>query len=177
MKTHLKLKAVFALTAYLATVVLANYLTGRFGLVTVFPGLVATAGTFAAGLAFTLRDILQDESGGKRFVIAAVVVAALVSALIAPPAIAIASGLTFVIAEIVDFAIYTPLRQKHWWIAVLASAAIGLTVDTFLFLALAGFPITTASVTGQILCKSYMTVLFAIGLAFTYKRRDLSLGI
>ena len=46
----------FAAAAYLLTVVAANWLTDRYGLVPVGFGLLVTAGTFAAGLSLVCRD-------------------------------------------------------------------------------------------------------------------------
>lgn len=51
------------IVAYLASIVLANWLTSRYGLVSMGFGLMATAGTFAAGLAFVARDAVQDAAG------------------------------------------------------------------------------------------------------------------
>lgn len=52
-----------ALTAYVAAIVGANYLTAHYGLVPVLPGLLVTAGTYSAGLALLARDAVQDTAG------------------------------------------------------------------------------------------------------------------
>lgn len=49
--------------AFLATIVIANWLTTEYGFVAVGFGLTATAGTYAAGLALGFRDVLQDHAG------------------------------------------------------------------------------------------------------------------
>lgn len=49
-----------AIAAYAAVVVLANVLTSRYGLVPVGFGLIATAGTYCAGAALGLRDLVQE---------------------------------------------------------------------------------------------------------------------
>lgn len=49
-----------AAAAFLICILAANYVTSEYGLVPVGFGLVATAGTYFAGLTFVLRDALQD---------------------------------------------------------------------------------------------------------------------
>lgn len=141
-----------AAAAYVAAIVTANVMTARLGLVPVGFGLMATAGTYAAGLAFGARDLIQDAAG-RHGVIAAIAAGGLLSWLLSTPALAVASTTAFVIAEAADWVIYTPLRAKGWARAVLASNAAGAVVDTLAFLALAGFPLTGQSVTGQLVGK------------------------
>jgi hypothetical protein len=50
-------------------------------------------------------------------------------------------------------AVYTPLRARGWSRAVAASALVGAFVDTYAFLSIAGFPLTTQTVGGQLLVK------------------------
>lgn len=150
-----------AVGAFIACVVLANWLTATFGLIPVGFGLVATAGTYAAGLTFVFRDLIH-EAGGRRLAVAAIASGAVLSWFVASPALAVASGVTFLVAELFDLAVYVPLRKRGLLIAVLASNVVGFTLDTFLFLYLAGFPITAPVVAGQLLAKATMT---ALGLA------------
>ena len=131
--------------AFLFAVVLANWLTDRFGMVTVAPGLVATAGTFAAGATFTLRDTVHDDHGRRR-VVALIVAGAALAALVAGPALAVASGVAFLVAELADLTIYEPLRDRgRRDAAVWASVLVGAPIDSVLFLALA---FGTSAVTG-----------------------------
>ena len=51
--------------------------------------------------------------------------------------IAIGSGLAFLVAQSLDVAIFSALRQGKWWRAPLASTLIGSTVDTVLFFSIA----------------------------------------
>lgn len=139
--------------AYVATVVLANWLTSSFGLVAAGFALLVPAGTYAAGLALGLRDVLQDAAG-IRWVLGAIAVGTVVSFVVADPIIAAASGTAFAIAELADLAVYTPLRRRGWRRALVVSNAVGAVADTLLFLWLAGFPITGASVGGQVLVKA-----------------------
>lgn len=51
--------------------------------------------------------------------------------------IAIASGLAFLTAQMMDVAIFDRLRQGKWWRAPLASTLVGSTLDTALFFTIA----------------------------------------
>ena len=136
---------------YVGAVVAANWLTSRYGFVPVGFGLATTAGTYAAGAALLARDALQDTAG-RRAVLAAIGIGALLSAWLSTPQLALASGVAFLIAELSDMAIYTPLRQRGWARAVLASNVVGAALDTVVFLWLAGFPIWAAA-PGQLVGK------------------------
>lgn len=155
-----------ASTAFILTILAANYFTAHYGLIPVGFGLVATAGTFFAGLTFVLRDLVQDLSG-RRWVIILILIGAALSFLvtIGMPRIALASGIAFLIAELADLAIYTPLRKRGYVRAAVASNFIGSLLDTIVFLAIAGFPIIPA-LPGQMLAKMTVTavvVLLVVG--------------
>jgi uncharacterized PurR-regulated membrane protein YhhQ (DUF165 family) len=78
------------------------------------------------------------------------------------PQLALASGVAFLVSELADMAVYTPLRRKGWARAVAASNAVGATVDTLLFLTLAGFPVTWQSVLGQLAGKVLWATLVPV---------------
>jgi uncharacterized PurR-regulated membrane protein YhhQ (DUF165 family) len=149
----------FALAfALLSTVVVANWLVARFGLVTAGFGLLVPAGTYAAGLALGLRDAL-DRVGGLRWVLGAIAAGILLSAVLASPTLAVASAAAFGLGELADLLVWRRLRKAGWRRALVASNAVGALVDTCVFLPLAGFPVTLASVGGQFLVKAvYLTV-------------------
>jgi len=154
------------LAIYVASVAIANWLTTRYGLVAVAPGLMATAGTFAVGGVIMTRDLLQDTLG-RAAVLLAIAAGAGLSYGISSHRIALASGVTFLLAESLEFAVYTPLRRRvTWgtgrWSGVVAIANLtGIVADTLLFLWLAGFPVTVAVVAGQFTGKAYVTVAVA----------------
>jgi uncharacterized PurR-regulated membrane protein YhhQ (DUF165 family) len=150
--------ASLALAAYVGSVVAANVLTAHLGLVWVAPGLVTTAGTYAAGVALLARDVVQ-ETAGRRAVLAAIVVGAALSAWLAGAHLAVASAAAFLLAECLDMAVYTRLRERGWVRAVMWSNAAGAVLDTAVFLTLAGFPVTASTVTGQLVGK----VIWATG--------------
>ena len=104
---------------YVGTVFAANWAIGRFGVVPVGFGLLAPAGVYFAGLAFTLRD-LTHEALGRRAVLLAILLGAAFSAFVSPQ-FAVASGVAFLLSELADYAVYTPLREKNWLSAVALS--------------------------------------------------------
>src|SRR5207237_5742162 len=88
------------------------------------------AAVYAAGAAFTARDIVQDLLG-KAWVVFAIVVGGLISAAYASSVrIAVASATAFLVSEFLDFVVYTPLRERNWPLAVVASNAVGLVCDS-----------------------------------------------
>lgn len=139
-------------TVYVATVAVANVLTSTFGLIPVGFGLMAAAGTFAAGLALGLRDVLH-ETGGVRAVLVAIAAGTALSLALGDFRIALASATAFLLAELLDLAVYAPLRGRRWRTAVLASNTVGAVVDTLVFLTLAGLLVTPTTVGGQLLVK------------------------
>lgn len=148
--------ATLACAAYIATIVAANIAVTRIGLVPVGFGLMAPAGVYFAGLAFTLRDVLQ-EVAGRRVTIAAVIAGSALSALFGDGRIAIAAGLAFLLSELADLAVYTPLRRRGLLRAVVASNLVGLVIDSALFLGIAFGSL--AFLPGQIVGKVTMTLL------------------
>lgn len=159
-----------ALTVYILTILAANWMTDTYGLVPIGFGLAVTAGTFAAGFALIARDWVQLTSGRIAAVIAVIAGAAL-SYLLASPAIAIASGVAFLVSELVDFAVFTPLRERNLAIAVITSSVVSAPVDTVLFLHLAGFGITWEAVLGQFLVKTVLALIVAGGIHAVSQRR------
>lgn len=170
------LAAAGLLVIYIGSVVLANWLVTRYGLIGVGFGLVAPAGTFAVGGVIMTRDLLQDAAG-RIAILAAIAAGAAISWGTSSHQIAIASGVTFLLAELLEFAVYTPLRRRAgWgtgkWAATVALANVtGALADTLLFLKLAGFPVTGDTVGGQMLGKAYVTA--AVILAGLAIRRSL----
>ena len=156
------------LAAYAGSITAANYLTSRYGLVPVGFGLITTAGTFAAGAALLLRDAVQDLLG-RGWVLAGITAGGALT-YATSPALAVASATAFLAAELADMAAYTPLRERGWARAVLASNVVGAVVDTLLFLLLAGFPITAASVGGQLVGKLAWATLLPVAAVVAVRR-------
>lgn len=160
------LTGIVFLIGYIAVIVLANWAIVTFGIVPVGFGLAAPAGVYFAGLAFTLRDLVQEQLG-RAWTVLAILVGAAVSAAISPQ-FALASGVAFLISELADFAVYSPLRRRNWLLAVALSNTVGLVADSVLFLGLAFGSLDFLA--GQIVGKLWMTVL-AVALLWTLRRR------
>ncbi len=163
--TTSRTSGVAALLGYILTIFAANAAITMVGMVPVGFGLLAPAGVYFAGLAFTLRDAVQ-ETLGRRWVLVAIILGALVSAFLSAQ-LALASGVAFFISEFADFAVYTPLRERSWLAAVVASNTVGTLVDSALFLWLAFGSLTFLS--GQVLGKLWMTAL-AVVLIMLWRR-------
>ncbi len=134
-----------AFACFLASVPLANWMILHIGtvcaplgpcLVPVAPGLLAPSGVLTVGGALVLRDVVQ-RCLGLNWGLAAIAAGTLLSALVAPPALVLASGTAFALSEFADFSIYTPLQRRQLTLAVAASSTVGLVVDSVAFLALA----------------------------------------
>jgi uncharacterized PurR-regulated membrane protein YhhQ (DUF165 family) len=155
--------------AYLLTIVAANWAIVTFGVVPVGWGLMAPAGVYFAGLAFTFRDLTQDALG-RRATIGAILLGGAISAFVSPQ-FAMASGLAFLVSESLDMAVYTPLRERHWLWAVTASNVVGFIADSALFLLLAFGSLDFLP--GQLVGKLSMTVL-AVAVLWALRRRHVA---
>lgn len=150
-----------AWVAYVASIVGANWMIAHIGqplgpnhVLPVGFGLVAPSGVYLAALTFVARDVLQ-RLGGTRAGLAAIVVGAGVSAWVASPRLALASGVTFLVSETSDFLVFTPAQRRSFPVAVLASGLVGEVIDSVLFLTLAGIPLAVA-LPGQLLGKGWV---------------------
>lgn len=146
---------VLVIAGYLLSVVAANIASIHWPPLVV-GGLVVLAGTLFAGTSLTARDLLHDALG-VRGAAAAIVVAGGLSAVLASPQFAVASVVAFTTSEVVDTAIYSWLRHRSRLSAVAVSNAVGLVVDSVLFVPLAFG--TTAAVPGQIVGKTAATII------------------
>lgn len=171
-----------ALVLFGLTIPAANWLIGNAGavcvpngpcLVPVWPGVMAPSGVLMVGLALVLRDIVQRRLGPLAG-LGAIAVGTLISAMLAPPAIVLASVAAFLLSELADFAVYTPLQRRRFVTAVFASSVIGLVVDSLVFLHLAFGSLDFLA--GQIIGKAWM-VLLALPLMHLLRRRDERLGL
>ena len=142
-------------------------------LVPVAPGLSAPSGVLMIGLALVLRDVVQRRLGSA-IGLAAIAVGALISAAIAPAALVVASTTAFLLSELADFAIYTPLQRSRFVAAVALSSVVGLVVDSAVFLWLAFGSLDYLP--GQIVGKLWM-VLLAVPVLIWLRRRDERIGL
>ena len=176
-----KAEGIAFLIAFTACIPLANLMIGHFGtfcvpdgpcLIPVAPGIMAPSGVLMVGLALVLRDLMQRRLG-KIWALLAIAAGALISAAIAPPALVMASTISFM-SELADFAVYTPLQRKRLVLAVFLSSFAGLVVDSLVFLWLAFDNFSFLG--GQIIGKIWM-VLLARPLIALLRRRDERIGL
>lgn len=118
-----------------ASNVLVQYPLPWFGL-----GEVLTFGAFTYPVAFLVTDLTNRRFGpraARLVVMAGFAVAVFVSIFLATPRIAIASGMAFLLGQLLDVSVFNVLRRQAWWRAPLASGVVGSLVDTFAFFGLA----------------------------------------
>jgi len=170
------------LIAFGLTIPAANWMIGNVGtfcapngpcLIPVAPGLMAPSGVLMIGVALVLRDLVQRRLG-VGYSAGAVVAGAVLSALVAPPALVLASGVAFLVSEFADLAVYTPLARRRLVAAVVASSLVGLVVDSIIFLSLAFGSLDFLA--GQVVGKAWM-VLLSIPFVHYLRRRDERLGL
>lgn len=142
---RLSLAGALSFLLFLACVPLANWMIGHAGtacvpdgpcLIPVAPGVMAPSGVLMAGFALVLRDAVQRLLG-KSWSLVAILVGTALSVLVAAPGLVVASGTAFLLSELADFAVYTPLQRRGLVLAVVASSMVGLVIDSVVFLTLA----------------------------------------
>lgn len=157
-----------AMAAVLGALIAANVVTTDYGFIPVGLGFEATAGTFFAGIMLAARDIVQDTIG-RWCVVLLILLGTTASFLVSAPEIAIASAAAFGLAELLDFAVYTPIRarakfgDRRWAVAVLASNVVGAFTDTVVFLGIAfGTAAILPALGGQMVGKTWATLAYLI---------------
>ena len=174
--------------AFLACIPAANWMIGNVGttcasphgpcLVPVAPWgpdghpLMAPSGVLMIGLALVLRDLVQRRLG-RGIALGAIVAGAALSGAVAPPQLVLASFTAFLLSELADFAVYTPLQERGLVLAVLASSVVGAIADSVLFLWLAFGSLEFLA--GQIAGKLLM-VLLALPFIQWIRRREIARG-
>jgi uncharacterized PurR-regulated membrane protein YhhQ (DUF165 family) len=182
LETRRWVEGVIFLVLFCLTIPAANWMLGSVGtvcpphgpcLIPVAPGLMAPSGVLMIGAALVLRDLVQRRLGVAMSV-AAILIGAGVSGLFAPLPLVLASVAAFLLSELADLAVYTPLARRRLMTAVLLSGLVGLVVDSIVFLWLAFGSLNFLS--GQVVGKALM-VLLALPLVAWLRRRDERLGM
>lgn len=99
-----------------------------------------TWGAFTYPVAFLVTDLTNRRFGvmTARWVVAlGFALAVVLSLWLATPRIALASGAAFLIAQLLDIAIFDRLRTATWWRAPFISSVVAGALDTLIFFALA----------------------------------------
>ena len=182
-----QLEGIAFLIAFGLTIPVANWMIGNVGticppngpcLIPVFPKfmgmtLMAPSGVLMIGVALVLRDLVQRRLG-VLYSAGAVLLGAVLSSIYSPPSLVVASALAFLVSEFSDMAVYTPLARRRLVAAVVASSAVGLVVDSVIFLWLAFGSLEFLA--GQVAGKAWM-VLLSIPFVLYLRRRDERLGL
>ena len=99
-----------------------------------------TWGAFTFPVAFLVTDLTNRAVGARaarRVAWAGFAIAVVVSLGLAPWRIAVASGVAFIVGQLLDISAFSRLRAMTWWKAPLIGSLIASTVDTSLFFFLA----------------------------------------
>lgn len=153
----------------MAIVVVASNVLVQF---LIFDGLL-TWGAFTYPLAFLVTDVMNRVYGpsAARKVVFSGLVVGIISSLIGSqimlqgdgfeyPAVAlrvaIGSATAFLVAQLLDIAVFHRLRDGSWWRAPLGSTLVGSTVDTAIF-----FSIAFAAVFNGLSASAAQEVLWA----------------
>ena len=92
-----------------------------------------TWGAITYPFAFLVTELVNRAFGpaqARRVAWVGFAVAVAASAVLAPPRIAAASGLAFLLSQMLDISVFNKLRHSRWWRAPLALAAV---LDTTVF--------------------------------------------
>ncbi len=129
----------------MAVVVLASNVGVQFLL-----GPWLTWGAFTYPLAFLVTDVINRVYGpqaAQRVVLAGFVVGVMCSLVgsqipgefgpLVTMRIAVASGLAFLVAQLLDVAVFDRFREGRWWSAPLWSTLVGSSLDTLIFFCVA----------------------------------------
>ena len=151
--------------AAMAVIVLASNVAVQFPVFAEVGGLqladILTWGAFTYPFAFLVTDLTNRRFGPSvaRRVVFAGFVTAVIASLVAPPLlfdlgllefstaadrlfrIALASGAAFLMAQLLDIAVFNRLRQESWWRAPAASSLSGSVIDTVTFFSVAFAPL------------------------------------
>jgi uncharacterized PurR-regulated membrane protein YhhQ (DUF165 family) len=129
----MKMKFKYAVI-YIATVVFINLAFAYIPPIVLFDGTIFTVGSVIAGLVFVTRDFAQREVGHKA-VLALMLVAGVLSYLLADPFVALASIIAFAISEISDYIVYSKYKGEFNK-RVVVSSLVSVPIDTAVFLAI-----------------------------------------
>ncbi len=129
-----------------------------------------TWGAFTYPFAFLVNDLTNRRFGtsaARRVVYVGFIAAVLLSVAIASPRIAVASGLAFLTAQLLDVSIFDRYRRAAWWQAPFISSAVASALDTAVFftLAFAGTPLPWVS---WAVVDFFVKLAFALALILPY---------
>lgn len=104
---------------------------------------VLTYSSIIYPIVFLTNDIVNRVYGPKdaaRVVVVSFVIGFICTLFIAPPRIAIGSLVAYLLGQLLDIAVFTPLRKKSWWVAPLTASIFGTAFDSLAFFSVAFAP-------------------------------------
>lgn len=127
---HKTLEIGAAFLAMVAIVAASNYLVE-------FPiNNWLTWGALTYPITFLITELANRTHGpaiARRIVYAGFATAVMLSIKLATPRIACASGLAFLLAQLLDISVFNRLRASAWWYAPFCASVLASLVDTCLF--------------------------------------------
>lgn len=119
-----------AVLLYVASVVILNL---GFSYVPMIPTAIGMLSPMAvvAGMVFVIRDFAQRKAG--HYVLVAMVIATVLSFLLADPYVALASAVAFAASELADYLVYS-FTKRPFHERILISSLISTPIDTVVFL-------------------------------------------
>lgn len=99
-----------------------------------------TWGAFSYPVAYLVTDVCNRVHGpmlARRVAWIGFATGLVLSGVLAPWRIAIASGTAFIVSQLLDVAVFNRLRASSWWKAPLFGSAVASVVDTAIFFGLA----------------------------------------
>lgn len=129
--------------------------------------LLLTWGAFTYPATFLVTDLTNRRHGpqtARRVIYAGFAVGVALSAVLATPRIALASGSAFLVAQLLDVTVFNWLRRQSWWRAPLFASLLGSVVDTAVFfsLAFAGTAVPWHLLAGSDLAVKLLYAVFAL---------------
>lgn len=160
----------FAYIAMMAIITASNYLVQ-------FPiNDWLTWGALPYPMSFLVTELSNRFYGPKaarKVVYVGFFLGVLFSFSLAIPKIALASGSAFLVAQLLDIAVFNKLRQRVWWYAPFLASLIASFVDTVIFWSIAfwGEPVPVVSwAFGDFCVKLTMDVIMLIPFRFILYR-------
>ena len=136
---------------------------------------VLTYGAFSYPIAFLITDVANQKYGkslAKRIVYFGFAIGVFLTFYFSTNysdlisiRIAFASGIAFLVAQLIDVNIFDKLRKKIWFAAPLVSSLVGSTVDTFLFFSISFYGTSVNWFTlslGDLLVKIFVAIIMLI---------------
>jgi uncharacterized PurR-regulated membrane protein YhhQ (DUF165 family) len=125
---------ILSLAAMIMTITLSNFL------VEIPINNFLTWGAFVYPFSFFINELTNCYYGprmARRVAIIASISAFFMSLLCANIHIACASGMAFLVAQLLDISVFTRLSRKSWWLAPALASSLGSLCDTIVFFGMA----------------------------------------